>query len=112
MNLTHFLLAGIVMMVVRAGHAHPGHGETAATLFAALDSDSAPATTANSTGNKATISLENGYRVFRANGLPDHTPGQFPNRGNPNSISAQSYTFRVTLQPQTNSTPRNGRGAW
>lgn len=50
--------------------------------------------------------------MIRANGLPDHTPGQFPNRGNPNTISAQEYHFRVALSPQTNATPRDGRGAW
>lgn len=112
MNLMRFLLAGIVMMTAGVGHAHPGHDESPVLLLAALEKDPASPTTASSTGNKVTISLENGYRVFQANGLPDHTPGQFPNRGNPNSLSAQSYTFRVPLQPQTNATPRDGRGAW
>ena len=61
---------------------------------------------------KASITTNAGFRIIRANGLPDHVPGQFPNRGNPNSISAQTYNFRVTLQPQTNAAPRDGRGAW
>lgn len=110
MNVNQLILAGIVIMAVSAGSAHPGHDEAAPTLYAALEND--PATPATTTANQVAISIENGYRVFRANGLPDHTPGQFPNRGNPNSISAQSYTFRVTLKPQTNATPRDGRGAW
>jgi hypothetical protein len=31
--------------------------------------------------------------------LPNHATGQFPNRGNPNRISAQSYFFRLPLKP-------------
>jgi len=62
--------------------------------------------------NQILITTNGGFRVIRANGLPDHTPGQFPNRGNPNSISAQDYNFRVTLTPKTNATTRDGRGAW
>lgn len=109
MNLKQFLLAGIVTMAVNAGRTHPGHDETAPILYAALGADaSAPVTG----GNNVTISIEGGYRIFRANGLPDHAPGQFPNRGNPNAIFAQSYNFRVALKPQTNAAPREGRGAW
>lgn len=40
-----------------------------------------------------------GVRFIRADGLPDHATGQFPNRSNPNRISAQSYYFRVPLRP-------------
>ena len=39
--------------------------------------------------SKVTIKSEGDKRVIDANGLPDHKPGQFPNRGNPNEISAQ-----------------------
>lgn len=40
-----------------------------------------------------------GFRVITSNGLPDHTPGAFPRKGNPNTIASQSYTFRVPLKP-------------
>lgn len=89
--------------------AHPGHEETAPVLYAALSGETAIAPKA---GSQITITIEGEYRIFRANGLPDHTPGQFPNRGNPNAIAAQNHTFRVSLKPQTNATPRDGRGAW
>jgi hypothetical protein len=55
--------------------------------------------------NRVSITIEGGYRVIRANGLPDHPPGQFPNRHNPNRIAAQNYSFRVPLHPQTNVPP-------
>ena len=43
---------------------------------------------------------EGGYRYIQSNGIPDHAPGQFPNPGNPNSISSKHYTFRIPLGPK------------
>ena len=63
-------------------------------------------------GNKVRITVTGGERLVEANGIPDHTPGTFPNRGNPNTISAQNYTFHIPTEPKTNSTPRDGRGWW
>lgn len=40
------------------------------------------------------------YRYIESNGIPNHRTGQFPNRGNPNSISAQNHEYRVPLAPQ------------
>lgn len=57
------------------------------------------------TESKVSIAIENGYRVIRANGLPDHTTGRFPNRGNPNRISPQNYTFRVPMNPKATEKP-------
>ena len=50
--------------------------------------------------NQVSIREEGGYRYIESNGLPDHSTGQFPNSGNPNSISAQNHQFRVTMNPQ------------
>lgn len=52
--------------------------------------------------SRVSITVEGGFRVIKANGLPDHAPGQFPNRGNPNVVAAQSYNYRVPVQPQAN----------
>jgi hypothetical protein len=40
-----------------------------------------------------------GLRFIRADGLPNHATGAFPNRSNPNRISAQAYSFRLPLHP-------------
>lgn len=112
MNLRQIILLSSWMVAALASPAHPGHADGNSLLLAALETDAAAPAGLAATGSKVTISIENGYRVFRANGLPDHTPGQFPNHGNPNAISAQSYTFRVTFDPKTNAAPRDGRGAW
>src|SRR5437016_4392394 len=45
--------------------------------------------------------IKEGYRYITSNGIPDHPTGQFPNRGNPNSISPQNYHFRITLSPKS-----------
>jgi hypothetical protein len=62
--------------------------------------------------NKVTFTVTGGERLVVANGLPDHTAGQFPNRGNPNTISAQNYSFHIPTIPRTNATPRDSRGWW
>lgn len=46
-----------------------------------------------------------GYRYITADALPDHATGQFPNRGNPNSIRAQHLSYRVPLRPQKAASP-------
>jgi len=58
------------------------------------------------------ISTEGTQRTIKANGIPDHTPGRFPRRGNPNSISAQSYEFHVPLTPAVAERKTSARGAW
>ncbi len=56
-------------------------------------------TSPDKTASKVTITLRDGYRTITSNGLPSHEPGQFPNRGNPNTIREQKYTLRVTANP-------------
>lgn len=46
------------------------------------------------------ITTDGNYRRIQANGLPDHTPGQFPNRHNPNTIAPQAYDYKVPLHPK------------
>lgn len=53
---------------------------------------------------QVTITVEGSYRFVRANGIPDHSVGQFPGPGNPNTISAQNYVFRLPVTPATNAT--------
>jgi len=105
------ILASFTLLTAMAALAHPGHDESSLLLLAANETPGTPTKSASST-SQATITTEGGYRFIRANGLPNHTTGQFPGRGNPNRITAQSYSFRAPLKPQTNATPRTARGAW
>jgi hypothetical protein len=43
-------------------------------------------------------------RSLTSNGIPDHDVGNFPNAGNPNTISEQSVSARFTLSPVATST--------
>lgn len=61
--------------------------------------------------NAVTIEEKDGVRTIRSNGIPDHQPGQFPGRGNPNAISEQRYVFTMTMSPKVGDgapTPHRG----
>ena len=95
---------------VPSAFAHPGHESADSLVFsifaAAAKSASGPSESA------VRITVEGDTRVIHSNGIPDHKPGQFPNRGNPNSISPQTYDFRVTTKPQAAPQPIFTGGAW
>lgn len=50
--------------------------------------------------NYVSITTNGAFRVIKANGIPDHPPGQFPNANNPNSLSPQHYEYKMPLHPQ------------
>ena len=114
-------LAGVFALT--AVWAHPGHDEspTQPVAPAFLLSQAGPppggprvpagAVPAGSKNNSVSITTEDGFRVIRSNGWPDHEPGAFPRRGNPNTAAPQTYTFRVPLKPQAAAAP-SMRGGW
>lgn len=55
--------------------------------------------------SRVEIALAGEFRTISSNGIPDHPPGQFPNRHNPNSIREQQHRFRVPAQPKESRTP-------
>lgn len=59
-----------------------------------------PATLEPPGQSSVSITVEGDDRVIRANGLPDHLVGQFPNRGNPHSIRMQRYSFDLPAEPR------------
>ncbi len=48
--------------------------------------------------NQVSITTDDTYRYINSNGIP-YSHGQFPNAGNPNTVTAQNYHFRVPLHP-------------
>ena len=109
MNIKFAMLLVLVLTVCNV-FAHPGHDDLPTWALAQLNEPGRGST--SPAENRVTIVTNAGYRLITANGLPDHAPGQFPNQGNPNRISSQSYTFRIPLSPQTNSSLRRAQGAW
>ena len=45
------------------------------------------------------ITIEGELRVIRANGIPAHAVGTFPNTGNPNAIRPQNHEYRIPAKP-------------
>lgn len=50
--------------------------------------------------NRISIREQDGKRLIDSNGIPNHDVGNFPRRGNPNSIAPQDYHFEMPLDPQ------------
>ncbi len=50
-------------------------------------------------GTMTTVTVDGATRTIESNALPDHETGEFPNDGNPNTISAQDATYEYPLEP-------------
>ena len=61
--------------------------------------------------NEVSITTEGDFRVIQSNGWPDHVPGTFPRKGNPNKLAPQRYTFKVPLKPKAEAALVS-RGGW
>jgi len=51
-------------------------------------------------GTKTKVTLAADQRVMVTNALPNHKTGEFPRKGNPNTISAQSRTYIFPVSPK------------
>lgn len=97
-----FIVVGVATQVM----AHPGHGEEDG------EGTSNPSPVlAGAAKNEVKIVVEGEFRLISSNGWPDHTPGEFPRRGNPNSITTQNYHFKVPVKPKAAEAPVR-RGGW
>ncbi len=65
---------------------------------------------ANAATNQVSITEANGQRCMTSNGIPDHQTGQFPNSGNPHSISTQNTKLCVDATPVKGSNAQDLRG--
>ena len=55
------------------------------------------------------VDSANNTRTIESNALPNHETGEFPNSGNPNTISAQSKSWSYTTNPNFTGTPTSSR---
>ncbi|MGJ8652053.1 MAG: YHYH protein [Opitutaceae bacterium] len=51
------------------------------------------------------MSIVGEKRVFKSNGIPNHTVAPFPNRGNPHEVSEQNYQLTAPLNPKVAKEP-------
>lgn len=96
MHLRKTLSLALVLLSPALALAHPGHGDH--------DHDHA-LPSINGLTNQVKITIQGDKRVIESNGIPDHTAGRFPNRGNPHTISAQQQRFAVPVNPQVADRP-------
>lgn len=61
--------------------------------------------------NRVTIQETGNQRCILSNGLPNHSTGAFPNRGNPHRISEQSVRLCVTKNPKKSNRAKPVRGS-
>jgi len=89
---------GILLLILSGvAMAHPGH--TTEEANEVIDIDAIPIANYQ---NRVKIETKGKYRFITSNGIADHTMGQFPNRRNPNTISAQEHRYRIPAEPVAN----------
>lgn len=106
----------IVTALLAAACSGDDSGEAAATTVADAGTDGPTTTVAASDdsvspfidsyvvmnetyGTEVVVTVDDGVRTIESNGLPNHDTGEYPNSGNPNSISAQSYSYALPAEP-------------
>ena len=60
--------------------------------------------------SQVSMEVKDGVRYIKSNGIPNHEVGQFPGIGNPNKISAQSYSWQMPAKPSESSNAGMRRG--
>ncbi|MDT0557304.1 YHYH protein [Ichthyenterobacterium sp. W332] len=51
-------------------------------------------------GTNTVVNIDDNLRIMVTNALPNHKTGDFPNQGNPNSISEQNRTYTFPISPK------------
>ena len=72
------------------------------TANTAIDLILVPANTLLPINSSVYFSEKSGSRFIKANGIPNHEVGKFPNRGNPHEIKEQKYNFEFKANPVAN----------
>lgn len=85
----------IVTCLAAPAFAHPGHEVEPMT-----DQEVFYVAAFAKMQNEVAITVKGETRHITSNGIPVHKTGNFPSRGNPNSISEQSYSYRVPAEPK------------
>ena len=95
-----FLVIACVAAVVAQPPRPRRHVATEAQPVRLVPADREPPT-----ANRVSITLDGDARVIRANDIPAHRVGAFPNRGNPHAISEQSWQISLPAEPKANARP-------
>lgn len=105
-------LASLLPVLTAASQAHPDHPSGDQTEPPAYFLELVAASANTRISGSFSMTTEGEFRVIRSNGWPDHTPGTFPRRGNPNTPAPRNYVFRMPLKPKVAAAPLPSHGAW
>ncbi|MGJ8745073.1 YHYH protein [Polaribacter sp.] len=102
----HTIFLSIVLIFVIIGckskntsHTHSHLGNTTHHSHASTNYFEAYNLSDENYGTKTIVSIKNNMRIMETNALPNHKTGDFPRKGNPNTISAQNRTYTIPLNP-------------
>ena len=98
MNKLKVFLLNLSILVLAGCHTHK-HG-TETTISDNEDFFGAYTIVNSDYGTKTIVTITDGKRKMVTNALPNHSTGDFPNEGNPNTISAQKRSYEFTLDPK------------
>ena len=85
------VLAGAATMLVASG--------AAASVLPDSEFTGSYTLTDDDFGTRVAVSVSGSTRTIETNSLPNHETGDFPNSGNPNTITAQALTFEFPTDP-------------
>ncbi len=103
MHLRPFAIFAALPLIAVPALAHPGHEDNA--IIAAAIRDHGTTAAATLPKPEVKIEIKGAFRIITGNGLPNHETGKFPNRGNPNAITAQQYAYQVPVKPKAADKP-------
>ncbi|MGI9455033.1 MAG: YHYH protein, partial [Aeoliella sp.] len=100
---TRYVVGGVVAIAAVTAFAQPPFGPHQRTHKVTQSNgvlELIPSTEMPRADAEVSIKIEGEYRVVRANGIPKHDTGRFPNRGNPNRIAPQRHVYRLPAEPK------------
>lgn len=81
-------------------HSHDGHSHTHETAKTIQDYFGEYVLEDENFGTKTKVTIKGDKRIMVTNSLPNHITGEYPRKGNPNTISAQNKTYELPLTPK------------
>lgn len=74
--------------------------DTSSTFSIFLSPESCKTTLTYEHVYEESVDSTRGVRIIKANGIPEHKTGKFPNSGNPNTIKPREVTYEIPLEPK------------
>lgn len=112
MRILGFIVIVVMFITTNCGTSTSNKNEgliskNATTDFKSIDFSKAFTYKSSTYGTLTSVALKDGNRIMKTNALPNHLTGEFPRKGNPNTISAQNITYKIPINPKL-----SGKSKW